>query len=108
MKCRHCNGTGEYEAGDLGTRPCAHCHGSGDTSPRCHCADGGPGSYEGPLRDCPVHGDAEAQAPKEVWLMVIGQGGLTGKVYGIRETQEAARANLATTTDCVIRYVRAR
>ena len=22
----------------------------------CHCGAGSPGSYEGPLRDCPVHG----------------------------------------------------
>lgn len=25
---------------------------------RCHCATGGPGSYDGPQRDCPVHGDS--------------------------------------------------
>ena len=37
---------------------------------RCICADGGPGSYEGPMRDCPVHGEngtishsAEPQGP---------------------------------------------
>jgi hypothetical protein len=34
---------------------------------RCRCADGGPGSYEGPLRGCPVHGDAGAeQGPRRV------------------------------------------
>lgn len=25
----------------------------------CCCREGGPGSYEGPMRECPIHGDGK-------------------------------------------------
>lgn len=37
----------------------------------CCCADGGPGSYEGPMRECLRHGDGGASEPRAATVAVI-------------------------------------
>jgi len=43
----------------------AGARGPGDTGQLCICTEGGPGSYEGPVRDCPTHGEQARETEDE-------------------------------------------
>lgn len=54
---------------------------------RCCCADGGPGSYEGPMRACPVHGEEERLDDTD------GCAGIDDEEAKVRAELTAARAD---------------
>lgn len=35
--------------------------------PECSCASGNPADYDGPMRDCPTHGEPEAPGDEDTW-----------------------------------------